>query len=249
MKSLSLMILVWTLCISHSSLAKRVAYLPPMQVSAITGGFDTTIPTPEFCQNGFAFREMLVGASLVDNSRTGGNTLGIQFTFRNISSIPQTVKLVFEEFDLDACYTQSAGVIFPPCYKTFKSNGATGYPITFTLPALSSAVGRMQLGCQGVIGDNNCWLYHWDVVSGNTVLAAGNTLFGILALFNPASLGYVQHLCYSLRGVFTARVEITEDKGAITGMMSTLGSTGAFGGRDSKILGSSNVLINGGAPF
>lgn len=249
MKIFSFLILVLIFSVGSSSLAKRVAYLPPMQMVAITGGFDTTIPSREFCQNNFAFKEMLVGSPLVENSRTGGNSIGIQFSVRNISSIPQTVKVVFEEFDLDACYTQNAGVIFPPCYKTYKSNGSTGYPITFTLPALSSAVGTLQVGCQGVVGDNNCWLYHWDVRSGNTVLAAANTLFGIVSLFNPASLGYVQHLCYSLRGAFTARVEVTQDKGAITGMMSTLGTTGAFGGRDSKILGSSQVLINGGAPF
>lgn len=248
-KGLSFSILLIIFCMGSISSAKRVAYLPPMQFSAMTGGFDTTIPTPEYCQNGFAFREMLVGSTLVDNSRTGGNSIGLQLSVRNVSAIAQTIKIVFEEFDLDACYTQSAGVIFPPCYKTYKSNGVNGYPITFTLPAYSSAVGALQIGCQGIIGNNNCWLYHWDVRSGNTVLTPGATLFGLLALFNPASLGYVQHLCYSLRGTLTARVEVTEDKGAITGMISTQGSTGAFGGRDSKILGASQVLINGGVPF
>ena len=190
-----------------------------------------------------------MGSSLVENSRTGGNSIGLQLSVRNVSAIPQTIKVVFEEFDLDSCYTQNGGVIFPPCFKTFKSNGVNGYPITFTLPAFSSAIGVLQVGCQGVVGNNNCWLYHWDIRSGNTVLAPATTMFGILALFNPASPGYVQHLCYSLRGTLTARVEVTQDKGAITGMLSTLGTTGAFGGRDSKILGSSQILMNGGVPF
>lgn len=230
--------------------AGRVVYLSPLTSSVIVGGFDTTLPTPEYCESGFSFREILAGKMTSVNTRTGGAAPGLFATIRNISQYPQTVKIIFEELDFDACYWANGGVIFPPCFKKYVSNGVTGYPINFVLPAFKSANASIQIGCQGTTAENYCWLAHWAVMSENVQLAPANmNLYGVPALFNPASMSLVQHLCYSLKSFITMRIEVAEDRGALTGVIGTADSAAAYGGRRVLLNGESKVYINGGKPF
>lgn len=218
--------------------AKRVLYLPPILSQKSFGGYNTEGGLKHYCELGYSFFESMQKSEDKYDRRGTGVWVGLAINLRNLSTETQTIKLVFEGIQYETCYVANPAFQWPTCFKKFYNNGGPGYSVNFTLAGNENLNTRWQIGCSGDATTNMCWLTMFESKKGSTVLPL-NFVFGTPSLFDNTP--YDKKLCYTLSSTLTTRVEVTEDKGAMSGAVNVEFSTKGDSG--------SSFQMNGGRPF